>query len=97
MRLISSRLQEYSVETAIAIIADGSAVLKIDSQHLRDLSFRVGSIYQFIGELHIQPDNEVRGCYYWVEGLHTSLHSSSIIVMIICTLLVSGNLAGTSR
>lgn len=53
------RLQEYSVETAIAIVIDGSANLKINTQHLRDLTFRAGSIYQFIGELLIQPDNEV--------------------------------------
>ncbi|RVW60400.1 CST complex subunit TEN1 [Vitis vinifera] len=52
------RLQEYSVETAIAIVIDGSANLKINTQHLRDLTFRAGSIYQFIGELLIQPDNE---------------------------------------
>lgn len=58
--LFSTRLQHYYVETAIAIIADGSATLNIDTQHLRDLSFRVGSIYQFIGELHIQQENGVR-------------------------------------
>ncbi|GAV83173.1 hypothetical protein CFOL_v3_26623 [Cephalotus follicularis] len=54
---VTGKLQEYSLETAIAIITDGGAILKIDTQHLRDLGFRVGSIYQFIGEL-IQPDNE---------------------------------------
>ncbi|CAL8139249.1 unnamed protein product [Prunus armeniaca] len=37
---------------------DGSDSLKINIQHLRELSFRVGSIYQFIGEPLIQPDNE---------------------------------------
>ncbi|KAK8633587.1 hypothetical protein V6N13_014431 [Hibiscus sabdariffa] len=26
--------------------------------HLRELGFRIGSIFQFIGEVHIQPDNE---------------------------------------
>ncbi|OWM72455.1 hypothetical protein CDL15_Pgr018340 [Punica granatum] len=53
------RLQEYSSETALAIIVDGSAKLKVNTNHLRDLSFRAGSIYQFIGELHIhQPENE---------------------------------------
>lgn len=55
------RLQKYSVETAIAVIVDGSADLKINTQHLRDLSFRVDSIYQFIGELLLQTDNEVNG------------------------------------
>uniref|UniRef100_A0A6P3Z6L0 CST complex subunit TEN1 n=1 Tax=Ziziphus jujuba TaxID=326968 RepID=A0A6P3Z6L0_ZIZJJ len=55
---VTGKLQEYSVETAIAIIADGSANLKINTQHIRDLNFRVGSIYQFIGELLIHTDNE---------------------------------------
>ncbi|BFG36871.1 CST complex subunit TEN1 isoform X1 [Prunus yedoensis var. nudiflora] len=55
---VTGKLQEYSVETAIATIVDGSDSLKINTQHLRELSFRVGSIYQFIGELLIQPDNE---------------------------------------
>ncbi|KAI5326361.1 hypothetical protein L3X38_035435 [Prunus dulcis] len=56
---LTGKLQEYSVETAIATIVDGSDSLKINTQHLRELSFRVGSIYhQFIGELLIQPDNE---------------------------------------
>ncbi|KAE8010279.1 hypothetical protein FH972_006663 [Carpinus fangiana] len=55
---VTGKLQEYSVETAIAIVVDGNANLKINTQHLRDLSFRVGSIYQFIGELLLQPDNE---------------------------------------
>nr|XP_017187312.1 uncharacterized protein LOC108173186 [Malus domestica] len=45
-------------ETAIATIVDESERLKIDTKHLRELSFRVGSVYQFIGELLIQPDNE---------------------------------------
>ncbi|XP_021898869.1 CST complex subunit TEN1 [Carica papaya] len=55
---VTGKLEEYSVETAIAVIADGDANLKIDTKNLRDLSFRIGSIYQFIGELHIQADNE---------------------------------------
>ncbi|KAI3768091.1 hypothetical protein L2E82_18523 [Cichorium intybus] len=53
-----ARLQEYNVETAIAIVADGGATLAIDTQHLR-LNLRVGSLYQFIGELSIQPNNDV--------------------------------------
>uniref|UniRef100_M4F793 Uncharacterized protein n=1 Tax=Brassica campestris TaxID=3711 RepID=M4F793_BRACM len=52
------RLKGYSVETAIGVIEDGEKSLKINTQHLRDVSFRVGSVYQFIGELHIEPNNE---------------------------------------
>ncbi|KAE8675419.1 topless-related protein 3-like [Hibiscus syriacus] len=54
---VTGKLQEYSVETAMAVIADLGATLKIDTQHLRELGFRIGSIFQFIGELHIQPNN----------------------------------------
>lgn len=55
---VTGRLQAYSAETAMATIADGSASLRINTQHLRGLNFRVDSVYQFIGELLIQPDNE---------------------------------------
>ncbi|XP_059647426.1 CST complex subunit TEN1 [Cornus florida] len=54
---VTGKLQDYSIETAIAVIVDESANLKIDTQHL-SLNLRVGSIYQFIGELLIQPNNE---------------------------------------
>ncbi|KAG7585496.1 hypothetical protein ISN45_Aa02g008590 [Arabidopsis thaliana x Arabidopsis arenosa] len=56
---VTGMLSGYSVETAIGVIEDGDKSLKINTQNLRDVSFRVGSIYQFIGELHIeQPNNE---------------------------------------
>ncbi|XP_031736410.1 CST complex subunit TEN1 isoform X2 [Cucumis sativus] len=58
LELLENRLVEYSVETAIAIIVDGNVNLKIDTQHLIELSIRIGSIYQFIGELLVQSDNE---------------------------------------
>ncbi|KAF7145831.1 hypothetical protein RHSIM_Rhsim04G0227800 [Rhododendron simsii] len=54
---VTGRLQEYSVENAVALIIDGNGTLKIDTQHL-NLNLRLGSIYQFIGELLIQPNNE---------------------------------------
>ncbi|PSR92562.1 CST complex subunit like [Actinidia chinensis var. chinensis] len=55
---VTGKLQEYSFENAVALIVDGNATLKIDTQHL-NINLRVGSIYQFIGELLIQPNNEV--------------------------------------
>ncbi|KAF9619567.1 hypothetical protein IFM89_007394 [Coptis chinensis] len=55
---VVGKLQDFSVEIAVAVIVDGSYNLKIDTQHLRNFSFRVGSIYQFIGELLIKPDTE---------------------------------------
>ncbi|KAI4349928.1 hypothetical protein L6164_010469 [Bauhinia variegata] len=55
---IIGKLREYSAEAAIATVADGNAVLKVNVEHLRDLTFQVGSVYQFIGELLIQPNNQ---------------------------------------
>ncbi|BBG99953.1 hypothetical protein Prudu_009820 [Prunus dulcis] len=74
------RLQEYSVDTAIATIVDGSDSLKINIQHLRELSFRVGSIYQFNGELLIQPDNEVLQALVGrnVDGIDLNLYYQSL-------------------
>lgn len=55
---VTGLLKGYSVETGIGVIEDGDKSLKINTQHLRDISFRVGSVYQFIGDLHIEPNNE---------------------------------------
>ncbi|KAM1191624.1 hypothetical protein PS2_011877 [Malus domestica] len=48
-----------TVQEDILELVDESERSKIDSKHLRELSFQVGSVYQFIDELLIQPDNEV--------------------------------------
>lgn len=57
--LLFFSLQSYDVDSAIAVIQDGSVSLKIDTQNLRDISFRTNSAYHFIGELLIRADNEV--------------------------------------
>jgi hypothetical protein len=45
----------------LAVIQDGSVRLKVDTQHLRDVSFlRTNSMYQFIGELLLRLDNDVQ-------------------------------------
>ncbi|KAA8527420.1 hypothetical protein F0562_034865 [Nyssa sinensis] len=76
--LVPVGLQDYSVETAIAVIVDGSASLKIDTQHL-STSLRVGSIYQFIGELLIQPNNEMiqQPDLVTIYGIQFSLSATS--------------------
>ncbi|OAY60631.1 CST complex subunit TEN1 isoform X2 [Manihot esculenta] len=81
---VTGKLQEYTVETAIAIIADGNKILKIDTQHLRDLSFRIGSVYQFIGELVVQPDNEAilqARVGRNVDGIDLNLYHQSLQVL----------------
>ncbi|KAK3218671.1 hypothetical protein Dsin_012641 [Dipteronia sinensis] len=78
---VTGKLQEYSLETTIATVADGSAILMVNTQHLRDLSFRVGSIYQFIGELCIHPDNEAilqARVGRTVDGLDLNLYHQSL-------------------
>ena len=62
--LLSDRLQEFSVETAIAVRVDGGATLRIDTQNLRDIHFRIDSLYQFIGEILIQPGLQPHQVFY---------------------------------
>ncbi|EXB56796.1 hypothetical protein L484_004103 [Morus notabilis] len=74
------RLEEYSAETAIAMVVDGDAKLKINTEHLREISFRIGSIYQFVGEL-IQPDNQAvlqARVGRNVDGINLSLYHQSL-------------------
>ncbi|XP_009597153.1 CST complex subunit TEN1 [Nicotiana tomentosiformis] len=54
---VTGKLQEYNVGTAVAVIVDRNASLEIDTRHL-NLNLRVGSIFQFIGELHLEPGHE---------------------------------------
>jgi hypothetical protein len=58
--LLFFSLQSYDVDSATAVIQDGSVSLKIDTQNLRDISFRTNSAYQFIGELLIRAHNDVQ-------------------------------------
>ncbi|KAL0457448.1 UNVERIFIED_CONTAM: putative protein phosphatase 2C 73 [Sesamum latifolium] len=58
---VTGKLQDYDLETAVAVIVDGDASLNVDTKHLK-LNLRSGSMYQFIGELHIEPNNEEFGC-----------------------------------
>ena len=60
--LLFSSLESYDIDSAVAVIQDSSARLRIDTQHLRDISFRSGSAFQFIGELLIQPNDDVILC-----------------------------------
>ncbi|CAI9119040.1 OLC1v1020695C1 [Oldenlandia corymbosa var. corymbosa] len=53
---VTGKLQEYDLETAIASLVEANSSLKIDTQHLK-VNLRVGSLYQFIGELLVNSDN----------------------------------------
>ncbi|KAK8473748.1 hypothetical protein PHAVU_001G227200 [Phaseolus vulgaris] len=70
---ITGKLREYSVEAGVATIIDGDDILKVSTEHLRDLSFQVGSVYQFIGELLIQPDDNEFCKHVLVETLMGSI------------------------
>ncbi|KAL7596437.1 hypothetical protein Lser_V15G30084 [Lactuca serriola] len=83
---VNGKLQEHNVESAIAIIADGGVTLAVDTQHLR-LNLRVGSLYQFIGELSIQPNNEIHNIYWGFKKKYVNIkkmnyerHSNSYIL-----------------
>lgn len=62
------RLLDYNVETAVVVIVEGSATLNIDTQYVK-LNYRVGSIYQFIGELSFELENQVRLVVQPIFGL----------------------------
>ncbi|XP_058738502.1 CST complex subunit TEN1-like [Vicia villosa] len=81
---IIGKLHEYSFETGLATVIDGNDILKVNTEHLRDLSFQVGSVYQFIGELLIQPDNE--GVLHArvgrnVDGIDLNLYHQSLLLL----------------
>ncbi|XP_024625686.1 CST complex subunit TEN1 isoform X2 [Medicago truncatula] len=81
---IIGKLHEYSSETGLATVIDGNDILKVSTEHLKDLKFQVGSVYQFIGELLIRTDNE--------KGV---VHANEKIIEhnVLCFLL--GSFAGT--
>lgn len=54
---VTGKLLEYTVKTAMAVIVDESVTLKVDTHHVK-LNYRVGSIYQFIGELFFESENQ---------------------------------------
>ncbi|KAF6997990.1 hypothetical protein CFC21_014149 [Triticum aestivum] len=77
---VTGILQSYDVDSAIAVIRDGSATLKVDAQHLRDISFRSGSMFQFIGELLIRPNDDAILQARNVDGLDLNLYQQSLII-----------------
>ncbi|CAH9061520.1 unnamed protein product [Cuscuta epithymum] len=77
---VTGKLQDYDVQTACAVVVDGNASLKIDTQHL-NVNIRPGSIYQFIGELHIDPSNEAilkARVGRNVDGMDLNLYNQSL-------------------
>ncbi|TVU09776.1 hypothetical protein EJB05_43271 [Eragrostis curvula] len=80
---VTGNLQSYDVDSATAIIQDGSLSLKVDTQHLRDISFRTNSMYQFIGELLIRADNDAilqARIGRNVDGLDLNLYQQSLLI-----------------
>ncbi|XP_037477139.1 CST complex subunit TEN1-like isoform X2 [Triticum dicoccoides] len=79
----SLRVTGMYVCSAVVVIQDGSARLKIDTQNLRDISFRSNSTFQFIGELLIQPNNDAilqARVGRNVDGLDLNLYQQSLII-----------------
>ncbi|KAL6647859.1 hypothetical protein ACP70R_015296 [Stipagrostis hirtigluma subsp. patula] len=80
---VTGNLQSYDVDSAIAVIQDGSVSLKVDTQHLRDISFRSNSTYQFIGELLIPADNNAilqARIGRNVDGIDLNLYQQSLLI-----------------
>ncbi|XP_062186617.1 CST complex subunit TEN1-like isoform X2 [Phragmites australis] len=81
---VTGNLQSYDVDSAIAVIQDGSVSLKVDTQHLRDISFRTNLTYQFIGELLIHPDNDAilqARIGRNTDGLDLNLYQQSLLIL----------------
>ncbi|XP_057772368.1 CST complex subunit TEN1 [Salvia miltiorrhiza] len=77
---VTGKIQKYDLETAVAVIVDGDASLKVDTQFLK-LNLRPGSLYQFIGELQIEPNNEAileARVGRNVDGLDTNLYHQTV-------------------
>ena len=80
---VTGVLQSYDLNSAIAVIQDGGASLKVDTQNLREISFRTNSTYQFIGELLIKPDNDAvlqARVGRNVDGIDLNLHQQSLLI-----------------
>eukprot|EP00249_Psilotum_nudum_P005514 c18954_g1_i1 orf=392-799(-) len=77
-------LQNYQVDSGIAVISEGGASLKIDTQHIRNLQFSIGSLYQFIGELSFPagdtPDQMILQARVGrnVDGLDVKLYDKAL-------------------
>ncbi|AES82409.1 putative CST complex subunit Ten1 [Medicago truncatula] len=81
---IIGKLHEYSSETGLATVIDGNDILKVSTEHLKDLKFQVGSVYQFIGELLIRTDNEgVLQAHVGrnVDGIDLNLYHQSLLLL----------------
>lgn len=80
---VTGSLQSFDVDSATAVIQDGSVSLKVDTQHLRDISFRMNSAYQFIGELQIREDNDailLARIGRNVDGLDLNLYQQALLI-----------------
>lgn len=80
---VTGVLQSYDLNSAIAVIQDGGASLKVDTQNLREISFRTNSTYQFIGELLIKPDNDAvlqARVGRNVDGIDLNLYQQSLLI-----------------
>uniref|UniRef100_A0A0D3GMH5 Uncharacterized protein n=1 Tax=Oryza barthii TaxID=65489 RepID=A0A0D3GMH5_9ORYZ len=76
-------MNSYDLNSAIAVIQDGGASLKVDTQNLREISFRTNSTYQFIGELLIKPDNDAvlqARVGRNVDGIDLNLYQQSLLI-----------------
>lgn len=59
LRVVGS-LERFDAASGIAVLTDGGSCLRVDLEHLRELPLRVGSLFEFIGELQVHPLQEVK-------------------------------------
>ncbi|KAF6996366.1 hypothetical protein CFC21_012711 [Triticum aestivum] len=76
---VTGIIQSYDVDSAVVVIRDGSATLKIDTQHLRDIGFQSTAPFIGVGELLIRPNDDsdsASTCGRNVDGLDLNLYRS---------------------
>ncbi|XP_078446889.1 telomere-capping, CST complex subunit isoform X2 [Wolffia australiana] len=82
---VVGRLVSYNIETALAVVGgEGDATLVVNTRYLRDISFLVGRLYQFIGELVI-PHNSNASLLARVgrnvDGMDLHLYHQSLLLL----------------
>lgn len=58
LRVVGS-LERFDAVSGIALLTDGESSFRVDLQHLRDLPLRIGSLFEFVGELELHPLQQV--------------------------------------
>jgi len=80
LRVLGS-LERFDAVSGIAVLTDGESSLRLDLQHLRELPLRVGSLFEFVGELELHPLQQVNS-----SRRKKNTHQYEIQPVLVCML-----------